>query len=173
MRVTLKEEGLLCISLFMPCWHINEETHLPIGVHTQKPLQLEGETCPPWTNHNKNHLSPNYNYHNNPMKKNSPWNQINLVGWWWQCLSTCRHHWLITQCQFHNAKTIVRGWKNMGLLLQNMKSHIFCNGYENIFHNIVRGRPLPPCAWQKKWMGKANNKCNVTPQVLKDGKYPT
>lgn len=51
MRATLKEEGLLCLSLPMPCWQINEETHLPIGVHIQKPLQLKGETCPPRTDH--------------------------------------------------------------------------------------------------------------------------
>jgi hypothetical protein len=40
-----------------PCWHINEKTHPPIGADIQKPPQLEGETCPLGTNHDKNHLS--------------------------------------------------------------------------------------------------------------------
>jgi hypothetical protein len=41
----------------MPCCHINEETCPLASVNTQKPLQLEGETCLPRTNHDKNHPS--------------------------------------------------------------------------------------------------------------------
>jgi hypothetical protein len=50
----LKEEGFQCPSLPTPCWHIDEKTHLSIGVNIQKPLQLEGKTCSLGINHDKN-----------------------------------------------------------------------------------------------------------------------
>jgi len=31
----------------------------------------------------------------------------------------------------------------MGLLLWDMKSRIFCNGYENILHDIMQSYPFP------------------------------
>jgi hypothetical protein len=39
----------------LSCWHIDEETCLPIGVDIRKPPQLEGETCPLGTDYIKNH----------------------------------------------------------------------------------------------------------------------
>jgi hypothetical protein len=41
----------------MPCWHIDEKTCSPTNLNIQKPPQLEGETCPLGTNHNKDHPS--------------------------------------------------------------------------------------------------------------------
>jgi hypothetical protein len=35
-----------------------------------------------------------------------------------------------------------KGHKNVVLFSWNMKSHIFCNGYKDILHNIMWGRPL-------------------------------
>jgi hypothetical protein len=39
---------------------------------------------------------------------------------------------------------------DMGLLLRNMKSHVFYNGHENISHNIMQGYPLPNMCVTKK-----------------------
>jgi hypothetical protein len=50
----------------------------------------------------------------------------------------CEHHWLITQCQFDDAKIKHSECKDMGMLLQNMKFHIPRNGHKNISHNIMR-----------------------------------
>jgi len=38
----------------------------------------------------------------------------------------------------------------MGLFLQDMKSRIFCNGYENISHNIMQSHPFPDMCVTKK-----------------------
>jgi hypothetical protein len=40
--------------------------------------------------------------------------------------------------------------KDMGLLLQNMKSHIFCNDCESIQHNVMQGYLLPNMNVTKK-----------------------
>jgi len=56
--VQLKKEGLQCPSSPMSRWHIDEETHLHVGVNTQKPLQLEGKTCPLGTNCDKDYPLP-------------------------------------------------------------------------------------------------------------------
>jgi hypothetical protein len=38
MHAKLSEEGIQCLSLPTPCWHINEETRPLVGVDIQKPL---------------------------------------------------------------------------------------------------------------------------------------
>jgi hypothetical protein len=38
----------------------------------------------------------------------------------------------------------------MGMLLWNMKSHLFRNGHENILHNIMWNCPLPTMHTTKK-----------------------
>jgi hypothetical protein len=53
MCAKLKKEDLECPSFPMSCWHIDVETHPHVGVNTQKPLQLEGKTCPLGTNCDK------------------------------------------------------------------------------------------------------------------------
>jgi hypothetical protein len=54
----------------------------------------------------------------------------------------------------------------MGLLLQNMKFHIFHNGYESIFHNIIQGRPLPTMCTTKKMNGKDRRQMQCdTPRI--------
>jgi hypothetical protein len=53
MRAKLKKEGFQCPSFPMSCWHIDEKTHPHVGLNTQKPLQLEGKTCPLQTNRDK------------------------------------------------------------------------------------------------------------------------
>jgi len=56
----------------MPCWHIDEKTHPPIGVNIQKPPQLEGKTCSLRTDRNKNHTSHEPQLLLQPHEKNSP-----------------------------------------------------------------------------------------------------
>ncbi len=53
----LKEEGLQCLLLSTPCWHIDEKTYWSIGADIGKPLQLQEKTCPLGTDHDKNHFS--------------------------------------------------------------------------------------------------------------------
>jgi len=43
-----------------------------------------------------------------------------------------------------------RGCKDMALFSWNMKFHIFCNGYKNISHNIMWGRPFFTMSVMKK-----------------------
>jgi hypothetical protein len=57
MYVKLKEEGHQCPLLPTPCWHINEKTCSHVIINTQKPFELEGETCLFGTNCDKDDLS--------------------------------------------------------------------------------------------------------------------
>jgi len=68
-----------------------------------------------------------------------------------------------------------RGWKDMGLLSQNMKSCIFHNGHENISHNIMRSYLfLTMCTMKKMYPHKIQRlaTCNATPQGLKGWERP-
>jgi hypothetical protein len=53
----LKEEGFQYFSHPTPCWHIDDETHLLVGVDIRKPIQLEQKTCSSIINHDKNYPS--------------------------------------------------------------------------------------------------------------------
>lgn len=53
---------------------------------------------------------------------------------------------LIQQCKDYR----VGRWKDMGLLLQHVKTYIFRNGHENTSHNIMQDCPLPTMCAMKK-----------------------
>jgi hypothetical protein len=55
MNVKLKEKGFQHLLFSMPCYHIDEKTHLHVDANTQKPIQLKGETCPLDINHDESY----------------------------------------------------------------------------------------------------------------------
>jgi hypothetical protein len=64
----------------------------------------------------------------------------------------CKHHRLTTHCQLDGAKIVGQGQKDMGLFLQDKKSHISYNGHKIISQNIMQGCPLPTMSKQRKWI---------------------
>jgi hypothetical protein len=69
MCAKLKEEGLHRPLFPTPCWHIDEETHLPIALDIQKSPQLERETCLLGTDYNKDHPLPKLQQSLHPHEK--------------------------------------------------------------------------------------------------------
>jgi hypothetical protein len=116
----------------------------------------------------------NYDCHDNPMRNNYLQNQINssevskdnvcqhihIIDWW--------HNVNLMSWRLHG-----KGWKDMGLLFQDVKFYIFHNGHKSISYNIMWGHPLPTMIVAKKvdphkvQMLVINV---VSPQGLKDGK---
>ncbi len=78
MGEKLKKESLQCLFLLTPCWHIDAKTCLPNGENIRKPLQLERKIFSQESNAIKAIFRLSHNCHNNPTRKSSPQNQINL-----------------------------------------------------------------------------------------------
>jgi hypothetical protein len=92
----------------------------------------------------KSFLHLNRYYHRHPMRNSHPWYQIYSNGVDNDDISQCAY--VINQ--HHNVnppKKILkrRQRKNVGLLLQNMKSYMSHNGHKNIPNNIMGCNPLP------------------------------
>jgi hypothetical protein len=92
-----------------------------------------------------------------PHEKSSLQNQITQVG---SMMTTsvnvhcamCKDCQLITHCWLHDAKIVRQGQKDMGLFLQDIKSHISHNGHKIISDKIIKGHPLPTMSEQRNWI---------------------
>jgi len=146
MRVKLKEEGIRCLSLPTPCWHINEKTRPLAGVDIQK------HVCPKSITIKKNLSHESWLLLQPHQKEQSMTPNQFKWGWQWQRLPMCKHHQLSTQCQFVNVKTIRGGGRTWVCFRETWNPTFLIMVTKRIHTTSCEAIFSPPCTQWKRWI---------------------